>query len=807
MLKKLFLPAALLAQMAAYGQLNGLVQDESNKPIASATISLYRAVDSSLIKSVPSQKDGTYSVPVTEQGQYFVKVTNTGYREQIRSFSYLGKPVALSIGLVPKEGALENVIIKAQKPPIEMKADKMIFNVEANAAATGLDGMELLRQAPGVLVDHEDNITLSGKSGVQVFIDGKPSPLTGKDLTSYLRSVRSNSIDAIEIINNPSAKYDAAGTGGIINIKLKKNSSFGTNGSVNTDYQQGIFYPKFNNGFSINTRNKNINLFGNLNYTNATNVFDLDIYRDVMDSLFDTYSSSVTRVRTVNFKTGLDLFLNKRSTLGFLAAGNLSNDNNRLNSITYIKDKNSFKTDRLLRSNNTTAAEKDNVNFNINYLYQHENGRSLTVDADYGRFKAYSENFQPNRFYDSTGANLISEKNFMLVTPTQIDIYSLKSDYEQNLAGGKLGVGFKSTSIRSDNVFRSFFNNDNKLSYDSTLSNNFLYRENINAVYSTFNRSFKSIQLLFGLRLEQTISKGTSTGFHKNTSNQFADYKENFSRNLLNLFPSFSLSFTKNPKSQWTVSYSRRINRPSYNDMNPFERRQSEYTGFKGNPNLRPELAHSFGLSHVFKNKLVTIAGFTQTENVIASISDTLNGTRSFYFPKNLASQQNFNINSNYSYSKKAFSFTTGFTAAYIHNKADFGAGRTIDLRVKSFTTYIQPNVKPGKGWSFMTRAWYNSPQIFRGTMLMQQQFSMNIGMQKLLFNDAATLRVNFNDVFHSLRFVGTSDFAGQYLLANAYFEQRRLIVSMNYRFGSSQVKANRQRKTGIDEEAQRTKE
>ena len=807
MSKSFLLFIFLLSGLVSISQVNGIVTDDSKKPLPSATLFLLKAPDSALVKAAVADKEGYYSIPVPSAGNYLIKASSAGFVETYSAFTYNGEPVNLHITVDKKVNEMNTVVVKATKPPIEVRADKMIYNVEANAAATGLDGMELLRQAPGVMVDHEDNVSIAGKGGVQIFIDGKPSPLTGRDLTNYLRSMRSSSIEAIEIINNPSAKYDAAGTGGIINIKLKKNNNFGTNGSVNSDYQQGIYYPKFNAGFGLNSRNKNLNIFGNYNYTRATNVFNLDVTRDILDTVFEGYMSNVAKIRAGNFKAGVDRFLNKFSTIGFLVSGNVSSDDVRSDNLSLIRNFTTFITDRRLVSNNTTQNERKNINYNLNYVYQNPNGRNLTIDADYGMYRLHSENYQPNEFYDSTGTIKLYERNYYMITPTEIDIFSLKSDYEQNLGKGRLGVGFKSTVIRSDNDFQSYFHTSTKMDYDSVLSNQFRYTENINAVYTTFNQSFKGFQVMVGLRLEQTVSEGSSSGFKKNINDSFDPYEANFDRNLLNLFPSMVLTLNKNPNSQWTFSYSRRINRPSYQDMNPFEKRASEYGGFKGNPNLMPELAHSMSLINVYKTKLVTSFSYTYTDNVIVNISDTFNGTKSFYFPKNLASQKNLNFNINYSYSKKVLSFNTGLTAFYVHNNADFGPGRAVNLKVASFTTFVQPNVKTGKGWSFMSRIWYNSPQVFRGTMKMHAQFGTNAGLQKMLFKDAGTLRINYNDVFNTVRFYGTSDFGGQNLEARAYWEPRRLIISMSYRFGSNQVKSNRQRRTGIEDENSRTRE
>src|SRR6185295_14680936 len=180
--------------------------------------------------------------------------------------------------MVKKEKSLQGVTVTSEKPMVEVKADKTIVNVEGTMNAVGNDAMELLRKSPGVTVDKDDNINLAGKNGVQIYIDGKPSPLTGTDLTSYLKSMQSAQIESIEIITNPSAKYEAAGNAGIINIRLKKNKAFGTNGSVSAGFNQGV-YPKYNAGFSLNYRNNKFNIFGNYNYNKGKNENRLNLYR------------------------------------------------------------------------------------------------------------------------------------------------------------------------------------------------------------------------------------------------------------------------------------------------------------------------------------------------------------------------------------------------------------------------------------------------------------------------------------------------------------------------------------------------
>ncbi|MGH2564651.1 MAG: TonB-dependent receptor domain-containing protein, partial [Ginsengibacter sp.] len=471
--------------------------------------------------------------------------------------------------------------------------------------ASGLNGLELLRQSPGVLVDQDDNISLAGKSGVQIYIDGKPSPLTAKDLSSYLRSLRSSSIESIEIINNPSAKYEAAGTGGIINIKLKKNSSYGTNGTINYDFTQGV-WGKHNAGLSLNHRNKNFNFFSNYNFNTGVDEFDLVVYRIILDTIFDAKIPTSSYNNSHTIKAGVDYSINKKSTIGILLNGNFSNDSVKGNSTTYISYAPTKVADRTLLSDNRGKSSRNNIGINLNYRFADTSGHELGMDADYGYFGLRNNQYQPNVFYDPSLQNMLYQNNYSMITPSDINLYSFKVDYEENFKKSRLGFGGKIAFINSDNLF-NFYNYDtnNKRLYDSVLSNRFIYKENINALYVNYSKNYKNLSVQFGVRMENTITKGISSGYVKDSS-VFTDYNQTFTRRLIDFFPSSAITFTKNPNSQWTLSYSRRINRPSYQNLNPFEERSSEYGGFKGNPSLRPEYANSFSLINVFHNKLVT---------------------------------------------------------------------------------------------------------------------------------------------------------------------------------------------------------
>ncbi|MDQ6812254.1 MAG: TonB-dependent receptor [Bacteroidota bacterium] len=799
----------LFVSIHTYSQkITGQILDDTGNPLPGATVVLYKKGDTAFNKTTLTGNAGVYTFNKIAKGDYLLKITNIGF-SNYNSGSIVcdGKEVKTigSIKLIKNATALKNVVVTTIKPAIEVKADKIVFNVENNITAAGLDGIDLLRRAPGVMIDEDDNISLAGKSGLQIYIDGRPSPLSGKDLTTFLRSLRSTTIEAIEIVNNPSAKYDAAGTGGIINIRLKKNKITGTNGTVNAEYQQGVF-AKYNTGFSLNHRNDRINLYSNYSLNKSITLFALDVYRNVSDSIFDVASENISHNLGHTYKAGVDYFINNKSTIGLMADGSLSDYNSSLNSNNYIKYGPSNKTDRLLVANNRSNGKRNNFNYNLNYHYTDTSGRDLNIDANYGLFNSNNIQLQPNIFYDSTMGNVLSSKVYSMFTPSDINIYTLKADYEKSSKKGKFGIGVKLALINSDNTF-GFFNHDkqDKLWYDSTYSNHFIYKENINAAYVTYLRNYKNFLLQIGLRLENTNTTGQSIGFTNKISGTYLPNDTLFKRKYTNLFPSASITLNKNPKNQFTLSYSRRINRPSYQNLNPFEYRGDEYGGFKGNPDLKPSFAHSVSITNVYHSNLITSIGYTFTTDQIVSLSDTVDRVKSFYIPRNLGKSKNLSFIINYSYRKKWYSLTAGVTAFYNHNTSDYGRGRTVDLKVYGANVFAQNDIKLGKAWTGSLSGRYNSPALFRGIMKSSGYFVADAAIQKILLKEKGTLRINFSDVFATTNWNASSTFAGQYVFAKAYWEPRQLRISFSYRFGNTKIKQARMRRTGIEDEAGRT--
>ncbi|HYF32024.1 MAG TPA: TonB-dependent receptor [Chitinophagaceae bacterium] len=784
--------------------ISGIAKDEQGKALSGASIALKKAADSSIVKLAVSNSSGKYEFAGIQPGKYFINVSHVGLLPQnSAAFELNGSGVAVpDVMLMKADGKMKEVVVTSRKPVIEVRADKTILNVEGSINAVGQDALELLRKSPGVLVDRDDNLSLSGKNGVQVYIDGRPTPLSGKDLSEYLKTIQSSQIEAIEIITNPSAKYDAAGNAGIINIRLKKNKSLGTNGSVNAGYSQGIF-PKYNAGLALNNRNKRMNTFGNYTYSRNRNEMFMNLYRKQLDTLFDQKSSMTSRSRSHGFKAGVDYFINSRQTFGVMVNGNFNENTFSNYSTTPISYIPTGVLDRLLIADNGSIGERNNVNFNANYRYADTTGRELNMDADYGYFRLHNDQMQPNYYRNPDGSPRDSAI-YNMIAPTDIDIYTFKTDYEQNFRKGRLGVGGKISYVESTNDFQRY-NVVTKAvkNLDTLRSNAFNYTENINALYANYNKAFKGFMVQFGLRVENTNAEGRSMGFRRQGGN-YISYDSTFRRNYTDVFPSGAITFNKNPMKQWSISYSRRIDRPAYQDLNPFEFKLDEYTFQKGNTELRPQYTNSIGVTYMYKFKLTTTLNYSHVNDVFTQLIDTAEKSKSFITKKNLATQDIVSLNISYPFQYKWYSFFANLNTFYSKYEANFGTGRTINLDVFAFNFYSQHSARLGKGWTAELSGWYNSPSIWQGTFESKEMWSIDAGLQKTVLQGKGNVKVSVSDIFQSMRWGGTSNFAGQYMKAGGGWESRLFKLNFTYRFGSAQIKAARQRKTGLEDENKR---
>jgi hypothetical protein len=798
------MPLLMLIASGSFAQkISGFVKDTQGASTGGTTISLLNAKDSAVIKLAISNDSGFYSFPGIKEGNYRVSASRAAH------LPVFSAPFSVSItdvtvpDLVMKAAAadMQAVTVTARKTLIEIKADKTILNVEGTINATGSDALELLRKSPGVLVDKDDRLSMSGKNGVKVYIDGRPSPLAGQDLAAWLKSLQSSQIESIQLITNPSARYDAAGNAGIINIILKKNKAFGTNGSVNAGWNVGTF-PKYYGGISLNHRNKKINVFGSYSVYKRPMASAMDSRRTITDTLFDQHGSFLMKSIGHSFKTGIDYFPDTKTTLGIMVNGSFNNTDMDNYSYTPIIHQPTGITNRILVADNHGSRKSDNVNINLNYARTYANGKSLSVNGDYGFHKMNNDQLQSNDYLEASGQAKIWSVVSQMITPTRVDIYSLKADYEQNLKKGKLEAGGKTSFVNTDNDFQQYHVYPSGLEPDNDRSNRFRYKENINAAYINYNRPFKGFMIQAGLRVENTSLEGITNGL-KRSGTGFTGYDSSFQRNYTDLFPSAAITFNKDPMSQFSITYSRRIDRPGYSDLNPFEFKIDDYMLIKGNINLRPQYTNSFGITHIYKNSLTSSLNYSFVKDMFTALTDTIETSKSVISSRNLATQKILSLNVTYILQYKSFMSYMNMNTNYSKYEANMGAGRNINVDATTFSFLAQNSLRFAKTWTAELTGYYYSP-FYTGTSKYKAIWSMDAGLQKQILKGKATVKTSVSDVFRTFRYREVSDFAGQQTISNTRFESRLFKLSVSYRFGNTQVKAARQRSTGAEEENKR---
>ena len=791
----------------SFGQLSGStidgrVVDENQDPISYASVVLFNSSDSMMTKAGYSEDNGSFHFENIAAGSYYINISFVGYDTyNSQSFS-VTENNATTLDVVkmsPFATELGEVVIAATKPLVEVKPDKTVFNVEGSVNAIGNNGLELLRKSPGVVVDNNDRIMLSGKTGVKVYIDGRQSILSGDDLSSYLKSLQSTQIEAIEIITQPSAKYEADGNAGIINIRLIKDKSLGTNAIASLGYNQAT-HARFDGNLNVNSRTKNINVFGNFNYANGENS-DWNIFiRTTPDIYAYQNNNGFRHWENKSMRAGFDITSGKNSTIGFLFDG-YNNDEKWSNTVNtnIAPDPNTPYTE-LLVGHNTVNTSRKNANFNGNYRFDNNKGNVLNIDLDYGQYKSEGNSYQPNYYYDANTGEQTDTRIFSSNTPTTIDIKTLKLDYEKPLWGGKLGAGFKLALINTDNTYNFYNVIDGNPVLDTDRSNQFTYDENVNAGYLTYGKQWKKIGFQAGVRVEQTDSKGVLTSYNEQNN-------ETVDQEYVDVFPSGGITYQLNQKNSFRLNYSRRIDRPNYQDLNPFEFKLDEITFQKGNPFLRPQYSNSVSLTHTYNYTLNTSFTYSRTDDLMAELTDTAGMGGAFITTANVANQDVYAFNVSYPFNlSKIWSVFANTGVNYTHNKGDFGDGKTVDISATTFNIYAQNTFTLPKNFQIELSGWYNSPGIWGGNFATKQIWSIDAGIQKKIFKERGTLKLGVADIFNSQHWSGENNFGGLHLIAMGGWESRQFKANFTYLMGNSKVKGSRERNTGMEDETKRIK-
>lgn len=800
----LLLSCSVLFLQAQSASITGVLHDEQQEPVQFSNVILYQTADSSLVKVEPSDEKGKFRFAGLNAGNYYLVATYVGLADLKKMDLILSDEQTLDLGVLafqPTAIELAGATVTATRAMVEVKPDRTVFNVQGTINSTGADAIELLRKAPGVMVDNNDNINVLGRAGVLLYVDGKRLPLTGADLTAYLQNLPADQIDRFDIITNPGAKYEAEGNAGIIDIRLKKDENLGANGSLNATGSKGRFY-QYNMGGSVNYRNKKMNTFASAGYSNADRFSEMFFKSEQNDIFLNESNEMNNGNENINYRVGTDFFIGKNQTLGFLVGGNYADNNqNSTNRIEISPLVTRTSIDSILVANVIGRRNRNQNTFNLNYSFSNKSGRSLNLDADYGKYTLDSEQQQPNRYFDEKEEILLTEVINAFETPSEIDIYTFKADFEEEVMKGKLGLGTKFSKIVSDNTFL-FFNeiNGQKVLNDQS-SNEFTYDETVYAAYATYARPInQKWSFSAGLRTELTDARGELTPFAE--ENREPPVEQNY----LSWFPSAGLTWQMNRTNVFSLNYGRRINRPDYNVLNPFDNKLSELSSEKGNPNLRPEIVNNIELGYTLAYRYNFKIAYSKTDDqitrLIAPATDDLRA--GFITWDNLASQTVVNFSASVPVQvNKWWSLFINANASYIDNQADYGNGAVVDVQVFSYTTFQQHTFTLPKGFKGEISGWYSGPGVWGGVFEYDSNWSLNLGLQKKFLNDQLNVRVSANDIFYQTGWSGISEFNGLVSTGRGNWDSRRVSLSLGYNFGNQKVKS-RKRKTGIEAESKR---
>lgn len=763
-----------------------------------ATVFVKNSADSSVVKVALSDSLGNFKFVGLPDGNYFVNVTMVGLSPYYSEVFEFGS-ADVNLGRIIMEfnaelGAVDVVVIR---PIIEIHPDKTVFNVQGTLNATGANGFDLLRKAPGVIIDNNNNIVLEGKSGVEVYVDNKPTILAGEDLVNYLKSMQAADIDKIEIITQPSSKYDAAGNAGIINIILKRDKNLGTNGTLTAGYGYGVNHHG-NSSISLNHRNKKTNIYASYSNNIGTNWSFFYLDRTQFGSTYESRTDNNDYQGSHNGKAGIDWYINAKHTIGILASGNYFASESNGQNITEIGPVGFTNPEQILTANNTGVGLNYRAAGNINYRFADTLGHEFTTDVDYGIYSRDANNYQPNEYMDVASQQILYENNYRMITPTDISIATGKMDYNQNLWGGKISIGAKVSFVTTDNSLNFYDVVDGVDNFNTARSNEFKYTENIVAGYVNYARKIsKKLNFQAGLRAEQTNSVGDLVSTQ-------ATSEDHVERHYLNFFPSGGLTYNPNFNHAWALTFSRRIQRPNYQSLNPFTWQVNELSFMKGNPFLQPQYGNNVKVSHTFKYRFNTSLSYSYVEDFFAQISDTLGQTQSFLISRNVADEQTVTLGVSLPFSItkwwSVFISVNGFHTSYIGTDDKFQAVNRFTGSAFGQNTFLLP-----KGFKFEVSGWFSSPSIWGGTYLTQSMGAMDLALEKKFMEDRLSVRASCSDVFFTSWWRANMQYGELSIQGSGGWESRIARVQLSYNFGNKDVKKIRDRKTGLDDEDKRT--
>ena len=770
----------------AGGKISGSVLDASKKPLDGATVILLTAKDSTEVSKQLANPDGSFAFQNLKDNNYLLRVTYIGYKDYRSSNVVVSQQKAVNLSpftLSSTGKALNEVAVTAQKSFIQQKIDRTVVNVGALISNTGTNALEVLEKTPGVQVDADGNITFKGKSGVLVMIDDKPTYLSAANLATYLKSLPSSSLDQIELMDNPPAKYDAAGNAGVINIKTKKNSLRGLHAVISADYAQG-HYGRNSESINLNYRVDKVNLFANLAYDQDRTFRRLEIDRDYLDANGNTTSSlkDVSYFRPKNYNTnikaGMDFFASPKTTWGIVYTGDISRSNDSSPVFSSLYDNNGV-LDSSINTLNTSKNKFNSNGINLNYTHKFDStGRQVSFDLDYIRdVSGSNQMFVNNTFLpDGTLRNSTTLNDNL---PSTINIYSAKADYSHPLKGkAKIEAGVKSSYVNTDNAanYYNVIDGVNTIDYNNT--NRFLYKENINAAYVNFNKNFGRFSIQTGLRVENTNGNGHQLGNAEKPDSTFANH-------YTDLFPTayFSYNLDTAGHNVLVLSYGRRIGRPNYGSLNPFTFFVDEYTYFSGNPFLKSQFTDNYKLAYSFRSLFTVAFAYDYTSNVqgetIHRDSDVFISTTG-----NIGQQKTLDLSVNSNFQPTKWWTVNLYVEVFKNTYQGVFYTGYLNQSQNTFSTNGNNQFTLSKTWSAELSGFYNTGGTY-GQFVLLPRGMLNAAVQKKILNNKGSIKLSMRDIFHTFRPSGTiTNIQDATATFHNYLDTQVATLAFTYSFG-----------------------
>jgi hypothetical protein len=804
-LSLLFLMTGLFSrsfsQSNSNASLKGVIRNTKHEPVAGATLILKDGINGQVIKNGTSDQNGAFTL-LAAAGSYVLSVS------YLNSLSYQSDLIKLSgntdLGIIKIETTARNlmeVVIKStiNKPLIQVQGRKLIYNIQNSTTSQGTNALEALKRTPGIIVNQDNTITLNGTSGALVMLNGRQTYLQAEELAQLLKSMASSDLKSIEIIKNPSAEYDAAGTGGIINLVLQKSAAEGFNGSINNGIAYGRTI-KQNTNVSLNFRKGKLNAFGSYNHSFGHYAMDYDNDRITNGKIYLNTNHDIDKRHSIGSTVGADFAIDTTQTLGIVLNANFLPGPGLITPVTNIYDQ---ATSRLLQTLNSQSIYSKQTasryNANLNYRYKGTNNTTLDIDADYGIFDSATDNLSTNMFYSPEG-EFQSSNNFLVANSRDIKLYAVKADYGFPAGKGRIAAGAKLSSVNADNVFNQYDANGSVKVIDLNLSNTFKYQERISAGYLKYETPItKRISLDLGIRMEHTHSQGNLQPLEG--SSQTSSSVE---RNYLDFFPTAGLTLKTDHAGTYNLSFARRIDRPAYNSLNPFSYPVDELSSWTGNPFLQPQYANSLSLQYSIKGTTIS-AGYTHTNDLSSPITEVIDSARIMSIPRNIGFQNNFNLTVTQQVKLNSW-WNLSITGIGYHLENRVGTLEFGSYSPKGFsgTLNLQQTFKLPGDITAEAVTVFNSKRIGGLNTSFKGNSQIDLGLQKNLFQDKAALRLAATDIFRSNRINSDTELNGLHLHTTYVGESRQIRLNFSYRFGNNKIKSKEDRESGLQSERQR---